>query len=511
MIELSTTQQSDKTRKIVRKQALTNITLSRWSLPLILAFQAVISWALLQNTAFQDEALYVYSGQQILEHWFGGLPLLDNYSYYFSGNPYVYPIIAGALNMWGGLQLVRLFSVVCMLIVTTCAYYVAKKLFNQQSAVFAAIVLVCQGPILFLSRLATYDPLCICLLAIAMALAVKTSQARRPWWALMIGPLLVLAFEAKFAGLLFMPSILAALVLCTLLKRGWVSMLIRGSLGAVSLAVSALVAAFIVIHFEPDMLHALAATTTNRVVEQGTPRLTLTLHVIQMIGLSYGVALVSLLFARKKQLLIVLLLLGSALLVPAYHIYKGELISLDKHLGFAMFFAAPAAGYALASLSGFRHNFSSGRYWLSGVAICLVLFFVGVREAQNMYTSWPDTTRLAYVLNTQVRSGNGHYLMEQYEVSRYNLRNDTYNWQWVGLDFFQYTDKQGHYYIGDPAYAKAINDGYFDIIQLNYGFDYATAMSISNDIKQSKKYELVAKIPFQDSYGTGYFSVWGKR
>ena len=288
-------------------------------------------------------------------------------------------------------------------------------------------------------------------------------------------------------------------------------MLIRGSLGSVSLAVSTIVAAFLVIRFNPAMLHALAATTTNRIVEEGTPRVTLTLHVIQMIGLSYTIALVSLIFARKKQLFIVLLLLCSTLLVPAYHIYKGELTSLDKHLGFAMFFAAPAAGYALASLSGFRHNFSSGRYWLSGVAICLVLFFVGVKEARSMYTAWPDTTQLAYVLNTQVRSGNGHYLMEQYETSRYNLRDNTYNWQWIGLDFFQYTDKQGHYYIGDSAYAKAINDGYFDIIQLNYGFDHATAMSITNDIMQSKKYTLIAKVPFQDAYGTGYFSVWRRR
>jgi 4-amino-4-deoxy-L-arabinose transferase-like glycosyltransferase len=511
VIEISSTQSSVETKKIIQKRSLANVSLSRWSLPLILAFQAVVAWMLLQNTAFQDEALYIYAGQQILEHWFGGLPLLDNYSYYFSGNPYLYPLIAGALNMAGGLQLVRAFSVLCMLVVTACAYYVTKKLFNQPSAVFAAIFLVCQGPILFLSRLATYDPLCICLLAIAMALTVKTGYARRPWWALTIGPFLVLAFGAKYAALLFIPSILAMLVVCTLLKRGWVSMLIRGFLGGLSLVVCAIVAAFLIIHFDPDMLHALAATTTNRVVEQGTPRLTLTIHVIQMIGLAYGVALVSLFFARKKQLLIVLLLLGSALLVPAYHIYKYELISLDKHLGFAMFFAAPAAGYALASLSGFRHKFSSGRYWLSGVAICLVLFFVGVQEAYGMYTAWPDTTQLAYILNTQVRSGNGHYLMEQYEVSRYNLRDDTYNWQWIGLDFFQYTDKQWRYYVGDPAYAKAINDGYFDIIQLNYGFDYATAMSITDDIKQSKKYELVAKIPFQDVYGTGYFSVWRKR
>jgi len=35
--------------------------------------------------------------------------------------------------------------------------------------------------------------------------------------------------------------------------------------------------------------------------------------------------------------------------------------------------------------------------------------------------------------------------------------------------FFEYTDKQGHYYVGNEAYVKAINDGYFDLIELDYG------------------------------------------
>jgi hypothetical protein len=154
--------------------------------------------------------------------------------------------------------------------------------------------------------------------------------------------------------------------------------------------------------------------------------------------------------------------------------------------------------------------FSPGRYWLSGVAICLMLFLVGTGEAQNMYSSWPSTTQLAYVFNTQVRPGSGRYLAEQFEVSRYNLRGDTYTWQWSGLDFFEYTDKRGHYYFGNDAYVKAINDGYFDLIQLNYGYDIQTAILISHAIEHSKKYDLIDKIPYRDSYGTGYFWIWRK-
>jgi len=510
VIETSLPQQPLGTKKITRKRLLTGVVMSRWSLPLILVFQALISWTLLRNTAFQDEALYIYAGEQIWWHWLQGLPLLADYSYYFSGNPYVYPIIGGALDLLGGLELARLFSLVCMLIVTACGYYVTKQLFTQKSAVFAALFFVCQGPVLFLSRLATYDPLCICVVAVAAALAVNAGQAQRPWRALGIGPLLVLAFGAKYAALLFMPPVLALLALCALLRWGWISMLVRGALGVLSLGVAGVLAAKVVLHFDPSMLHAVNATTTNRIVAGVYSRPALAEHVVQMVGLSYAVGLAGLVFARKKRLLIALLFLGSALLVPAYHIYKAELISLDKHLGFSMFFVMPVAGYALASLSGFRRAFSPGRYWLAGVAICLMLFLVGTGEAQYMYSSWPSTTDLAYVLKTQVRPGSGRYLAEQYEVSQYNLRDVSYTWQWTGLDFFAYTDKQGHYYLGNEAYVKAINDGYFDLIQLNYGYDIQTAILISHAIEQSKKYDLIDVIPFRDAYGTGHFWIWRK-
>jgi hypothetical protein len=77
--------------------------------------------------------------------------------------------------------------------------------------------------------------------------------------------------------------------------------------------------------------------------------------------------------------------------------------------------------------------------------------------------------------------------------------------------FFQYTDKQGHYYVGNDAYVKAINDGYFDLIQLNYGYYHLqTAILIAQANENSNKYTLIAKIPYQDYYGTGYFWIWRK-
>ena len=511
VLQTTTTSQGVTIRKVTKKEQSALLTLSNWSLPLILLFQSLVSWIFLQNTAFQDEALYVYAGRQIIQHWMGGPLSLDNYSFYFSGNPYIYPIIGGALDMVGGIELARAFSLLCMLIVTACGYYVTKHLFDKQSAIFAGIFFVCQAPVLFLSRLATYDPLCLCFIALATALAVHAAQAKRPWLLPAIGPLLVLAFGTKYAGLLFIPSILALVIVWAFLARGWRRTLLHTLIAGLSMVLAIALAAYIILHFDRDMLHALSATTTDRQITTVYSRVSLIENILQLTGLSYLVAFVGLLFVRKKEILVTLLLLGTALLVPAYHLYKEELVSLDKHLGFSMFFLMPVAGYTLARLSGFRWKaLAPGRYLLSGIAICLILFLFITPQAQYMYSTWPPTDNLATALKTRVRLGNGHYLAEQFEVSRYNLKNETYNWQWVGLDFFQYVDKQGHYYQGNDAYVKAINDGYFDLIQLNYGYNISTAILIAKTIASSHKYELIDKVPYRDAYGSGYFWVWSK-
>ncbi len=71
VIETSSPQLSFETKTITRKPQLADLMMSRWLLPLILAFQALISWLLLQNTVFQDEALGKLLGrcwQQQHEH-----------------------------------------------------------------------------------------------------------------------------------------------------------------------------------------------------------------------------------------------------------------------------------------------------------------------------------------------------------------------------------------------------------------------------------------------------------
>ena len=128
------------TKKSTGSYAGFNSMLIRLALPLILLLQAITSLLTLNNTAFQDEGLYLLAGQQIFLNWMGKTPYLEPYGLYFSGYPSFYPVIGGVLDFLGGLEAARLFSLLCMLIVTTCVYFMTTQFFDRKSALIAAFL-----------------------------------------------------------------------------------------------------------------------------------------------------------------------------------------------------------------------------------------------------------------------------------------------------------------------------------------------------------------------------------
>ena len=491
--------------ELIRVRSLTRIVAL---LPLlaILILQGAVSLNL-RNTAFQDEALYLYAGRQIFDHLLGGPAVLEPYATYFSGLPYAYPVLAGALDQLGGLELARLFSLVCMLWATTAVYLLARHFYDRDSAHLAAALFAVQGSVLFLGHLATFDALCLALLGLAAVLSRTAGAARLPFGALGIGAILFLAVVTKYAGLLFVPSVLALLFWRTKEAQGWGQAVLR-----VILAVAVLIAGTdALIHSNKDIATGLGFTTTNRHAIVQASRQYLFDRSMTLGGGLVALAAIGLLLTRGPRRLVAAILFGSALLAPAYHIYKGEAVSLPKHVAFGMLFAAPLAGHALARFTGYGRGEAVGRRWLAGLAICLLVFGQGINQARQLYNEWPTSNGLAQVLRTQVRPGSGHILAEEMEVPRYYLQDIVSFWQWSQLYWFDYTDRTGRHLSGTPAYRAAIRDGYFDLVVLRYGPNADTATAIDDGLRHGKGYDLIAKLPFSTGFGIGDYWVWRKR
>ena len=91
-----------------------------WPLAAVLVVQAALSLRLVgANTAFLDEAEYLWAGHLQWAHWLHGAPV-PPFSAYFSGAPVIYPPIAALADSIGGLAAARILSLVFMLGATVC-------------------------------------------------------------------------------------------------------------------------------------------------------------------------------------------------------------------------------------------------------------------------------------------------------------------------------------------------------------------------------------------------------
>jgi hypothetical protein len=319
-----------------------------------------------------------------------------------------------------------------------------------------------------------------------------------------VGAVLLLAVATKYVGVLFVPGVLAILAWRARAVHGW-----RVALGRVTAAVSVATGGTI-IAFKFGAWEAVRGSTVERHATGGIARLVLAQQVATLGGLVLALALLGLLLSGRRRLPIALVLLGASVLAPVYHLYEDEPVSLQKHVAFGLFFAAPLAGYVVARLGGYGRGAAVGRRWLAALAVCLVLFGWGFRQAQSLVAEWPNSAALIQVLLTQVRPGAGHILAEEAEVPRYYLQNIVAWWQWNHLFWFDYTDGAGRHLSGVAAYKAAIADGYFDLVILRYGPNAATAHAIDGGLRHGKRYKLIALVPYSTVYGPGCYWIWHK-
>jgi 4-amino-4-deoxy-L-arabinose transferase-like glycosyltransferase len=484
---------------------------ARVSLALILALQAVVSVVTMRNTAFQDEGLYLYAGRQIIRHWSGGPAPLDHYAYYFSGYPYVYPVIGGFLDKVGGLELARSFSLLCMLGVTGIVWYITRRLFDVPAAVFASGMYAVTGVVLLVGRLATFDALCLFLIALGTGIGVHCATTKRPWSALAIGPVLVASILAKYAALLFVPAAFALLACLSVMHVGW-----RGAVSRVSLALTTFALSLWMTYQTVDSqtFHALSGSTTNRVAGLQAARIELFTHVLRMGGLVLGGALVGLLLlqSQRRLRLVTLILFGASWLTPAYHIYMRETVSLDKHIAYGLFFAAPLAGYALAWLSGYdgapAAKTTRSGYWLVGAAVLLAAFTLGLHQSYTLFHGWADSSQLTYALHTQLRNGTGKILAEDIEVARFDARDITQEWQWNSFYYSYYVDEKQVEHLGDDALRHGIQDRHYDIVELSFTYLPGQAYFVAERLIETRNYDLIARIPTENTYGKGHYFIF---
>ncbi|MYW68300.1 phospholipid carrier-dependent glycosyltransferase [Streptomyces sp. SID8379] len=481
----------------------------------IMAIQAVLSLRL-SNTAFQDEALYLAAGHSELAHLLHGTPLPKDYAAYFSGSPQLYPVLAAVVDGKAGLAGARALSLALMLGTTGLLYAITRRLFNERTALAAAGLFAVVQSTIVMGHYATYDAMALFLLALATWIVVRTDRLPAVA-ALLATPVAVLAVGVKYASALYLPTIVVLALLTAWPKRGAGSAILRAVL--LALGIGALLAAGA---YSTDLLAGVRQTTTDRAHGTDSARRLLE-QSAEWGGLMFLTAVggaVSYVrrgrmnespLARRLgnpgrcwRLLLGLLLCGTALLAPAYQIHLATVVSLYKHIGFGLFFAAPMAGVGLTRLVGahFRHP-------QLGILLWTAVLCLGIQQADWRFGLWPDSTRMIRTISPHVNS-HGHYLSSTPEVPVYYLRAKTSHRQWQSVFGMEYSDKKGRYHAGDDAYRSAVRDGEFDLIVLDGLTNPRVDDIVAAAIKGNAHYRLLGDLPFTNSSGTGTYRIWIK-
>ncbi|RCG31677.1 phospholipid carrier-dependent glycosyltransferase [Sphaerisporangium album] len=483
----------------------------------VLVLQATLSLRL-RNTAFEDEALYLYAGHLELDQLLGGPAAPEQFAAYFSGAPALYPVLAAAVDSIFGLTGARLLSLAFMLAATALLCSLTRLLFNERVALCAAAAFAITQSTLFLGNFATYDAPAICLLTLASWIVVRTAHLRG-WVACVAGaPVLGLAVAVKYAALMYVPTVTILAVMAALPRRGpWA--LTRG------LALPAVTGAVIAGALRVaggDHLLALRTTTTQRAAGTADPR-ELLLDCLEWGGPMFAVAVLgTVLYVRQGRmgevpgmndaavpgriwrLCLGGVLCGTALLAPAYQVYLHTGVSLHKHIGYGLLFAAPMAGIGMNRLVG--AHFRNPQL---GILVWVTLLVLGMTQSQALYQAWADSDRIVAALRPEVRPG-GRYLVEANSVARYYLREKTRPEQWTSTYAIAYTNREGERLSGEAGFRAAIADGYFDVIVLDRTVTKALDDRLYELLRKSPKYRLRTTVPFRNSNGTGTYRIWVK-
>jgi hypothetical protein len=190
-------------------------------------------------------------------------------------------------------------------------------------------------------------------------------------------------------------------------------------------------------------------------------------------------------------------LAAAALLVPVEQARLHTTVSLQKHVVFGAWFAAIAAGYAMARLS----RVDPGRGWAPVMAlpIAAATLFGSMGQAASLYKVWPNAAGVVSILRSAIHSHPDNYLAEDYDVEAYYLRTAVPWQRWSNTYYFSYSGALP----GAPSYQTAINNHSFALVILNFGDTAATDTQITADMRHAGGYYVLAR--------AGHFTIWTSR
>jgi hypothetical protein len=496
---------------------------SWWPLIAVLAVQAGLSLRLVRaDTAFQDEAAYLWAGHLEWAHWLHGAPV-PPFSSYFSGSPAIYPPIAAIADAIGNLTAARILSLVFMLGATALLWGAADRLYGHRAAFFAAALFAALGPTLHLGAFATYDAMSVFLVALSAWCVIRAGNSGDQVGRMAAaGVALALANATAYSSALFDPVVALVALLTAFPKPGGKTAARRIAILLVVVVTLLLIGLLI---GGSSYLHGIDITTLERASGAASVPSVLAdawawtgfVLVLAVCGVIAGV--VGRQGRRRTWLLAVLTI--AAILGPLEQANLHTAASLNKHVGLGAWFAAIAAGYAV---DRFVASATAGRTRLltSGACVLALVFplSLGISQSWAFSTSWPNATSFIAIFRPLADRTTGRLLVEDPSIAEYYLPAGS---QWQRWSSTRNIVLPSGASSGGPSKSAGVvgpgNAGtfglyierhYFSIVALNNTDTSALDLRIDADLRRWH-YHVIQVVPYGievPPIGKGTYVIW---
>ncbi len=519
----------------------------------ICGVQAALSLALVwSNTAYIDEADYLWVGHLLIKHWVHGASwpgalIKSN----LSGSPFLYPPIGAMVDGLGGLAAARILSLLFMLGATIVLYSTAQRLFGRQAALIAAILWALSEPAFRLAY-ATYDPLSVFLTTISAWLIVQATvrggaPRKRPLvFALGAAAVLGLANATAYSGIVIDPVVIAFA-----LAVWWPALGPKRAVIYAGALCAGLVASFVLVMYGTGSW-AGTGTIFHRQSKDHQDLALVVKEIWSYSGFLMALSLLGVLIAFKlenRARAVLVTLLGLAVFTaPVAQFHYGTAWSADKHVAYGFWFAVMAAGYGCSKLIGWP---AGGRRKLIVIATVVALIYpavYGFQAAWQRYHLWPNSAAFVSALRPVIANSTGIIYVPGHEqnIAQYYLPEGT---QWQRWSSALALDPAG---LPTPVprsdwrgyYRKFVSSGRYQFYALFYDTTFTSSVALSpkrvaagkvtkqrllklfaanseepgvplltNTLENSHKYQLVAYGPYNitnvtGSHDYGIFVIW---
>ncbi len=508
-------------------------------LTLICAVQAALSLTLVwSNTAFTDEADYLWLGRLRLANWLHGTawPSATG-QHLLPGSPDIYPPIGAIADAIGGLSGARIASLAFMLGATVLLYFAAQRLFDATVAAFAAGLWAVSEPAIRLA-FATADPLSVALTALAAWLIAQAGyRSRHGELVAAAGVTLALATATSYSAIIIDPMVIAFAFAAWLPRlgarqaaysAGWLAATLALFLGLL-LTVSGSWSGF-----------AYTAFGHYITTHQGATQILNDLW--DYAGLIVVLAVVGAIVAAgaegARRAVLVGLLGCASLVVPAVQLLTSTTDLADRHLAYGALFGAMAAGYACTKVIRWLPS-ARRQFTLACCAAALIYpASTGWQSAWGVYHGWPDARALIASFAPAAARTQGYlYAASQTHVVEYYTPqvSDSARWSTGQLPLDPTTTPTTAYY------ATQLRNANYGLIALFYSTSFTSAnlpasmltspqggagvsskllglVSINSDepgllaltqaLEQDHAYRLLTVGPYDSAHEHGVFAIW---